>query len=164
MSRQPNTRTNVGHSLHAQPTRLAKQDEIARVLAVADEIFDRYVGGENYQEISVSMKLGLPAWRVRSILMNNEETSEKFVDASIYRSHHLVDQALEYGKQAAAIGDAAGLRTAIDVNMKVAAKINAAYNDKATVEHTGKGGGAIEIVADLSLTAEQAYERLIKGG
>jgi hypothetical protein len=31
------------------------------------------------------------------------------------------------------------------------------------VEHTGANGKAIEIKADLSLTAEQAYERLIKG-
>mgnify|MGYP000175581978 CR=1 FL=1 len=33
----------------------------------------------------------------------------------------------------------------------------------ASLELTGKNGGALEIKADLSLTAEQAYERLIKG-
>jgi hypothetical protein len=62
------------------------------------------------------------------------------------------------------IGDAAGYRVAIDVNLKVAAKIAPReYGDTSKLELTGKNGGALQIKADLTLTAEQAYERLIKG-
>jgi hypothetical protein len=82
----------------------------------------------------------------------------------IERAHNLVDAALDYGRSAAAIGDSSGLKVAIDVNLKVAAKLNAAaYGDKSKVELTGANGGPLEMKADLSLTAEQAYERLIKG-
>jgi hypothetical protein len=37
------------------------------------------------------------------------------------------------------------------------------YGDKSKLELTGKNGGALEIKADLTLTAEQAYERMVKG-
>jgi hypothetical protein len=95
--------------------------------------------------------------------MESEETRETYANANILRSHNLIDAALDYGRQAAAIGDASGLKAAIDTNLKIAAKLNSAYNDKASLELTGKDGGALEIKADLSLTAEQAYERLIRG-
>jgi phosphoheptose isomerase len=53
---------------------------------------------------------------------------------------------------------------AIDTHFKMAAKLNAAaYGDTSKVELTGKDGGAVEIKADMTITAEQAYERLIKG-
>lgn len=155
--------SNVGPALHRQPHREAKQAENARVMAVADEIFDRFVAGESYQAIADSLRLGMPGWRLRQILRSGTDTAERYEDALLQRSHFLVEQALEFGRQAAAIGDAAGLRTAIDVNLKVAAKINVAYSDKAAIELTGKNGGALELKADLTLTAEQAYERLIRG-
>lgn len=153
----------LGTALHRLPERTAAQQLKADVLAVADEVFDRYVWGESFQAIADTLPFKVAGWKLRQILMESEETRETYANANILRSHNLIDAALDYGRQAAAIGDAAGLKAAIDTNLKIAAKLNAAYNDKATVEHTGKNGGAIEIMADLSLTAEQAYERLIKG-
>jgi hypothetical protein len=153
-----------GTALHLDPKRVEAARLKAQVLEVAEEVFDRYVWGESFQEIADSMPFAIAGWKLRQILMDSDETSEQYAMAGIERAHNLVDAALQYGRRAAAIGDASGLKAAIDVNLKVAAKLNAAaYGDKTKVEHTGANGRAIEIKADLSLTAEQAYERLIKG-
>jgi hypothetical protein len=153
-----------GTALHKIPERTAAEQLKADVLEVADEVFDRYVWGESFQVIADSLPFKVPGWKLRQILMDSEETKEQYAMSGIERAHNLVDAALDYGRKAAAIGDAAGLRAAIDTNLKVAAKLHAsAYGDKTKVEHTGANGRAIEIKADLSLTAEQAYERLIKG-
>lgn len=154
----------LGTALHKLPERTAAEQLKADVLAVADEVFDRYVWGESFQAIADSMPFKVPGWKLRQILMDSDETCEQYSMAGIERAHNLVDAALDYGRKAAAIGDASGLKAAIDTNLKVAAKLHAsAYGDKTKVEHTGANGKAIEIKADLSLTAEQAYERLIKG-
>jgi hypothetical protein len=154
--------TNIGPALHAMPQHIADEEIFRRVKEAADEILDRYVSGESMQQISDSLKLGIPGYRLRRIFDSTVNGGMETAHES--RSHHLIEMALDYGKQAAAIGDSAGLKTAIDVNMKVAAKLNpTVYGDRSKVELTGKDGGALEIKADLSLTAEQAYERLIKG-
>jgi hypothetical protein len=151
-------------ALHRQPERDAAAELKANVLAVADEVFDRYVWGESFQAIADSLPFKIQGWKLRQILMDSEETRDHYSMCGIERAHNLVDAALDYGRRAAAIGDSSGLKVAIDTNLKVASKLNAAaYGDKTKVEHTGANGKAIEIKADLSLTAEQAYERLIKG-
>lgn len=162
MNKQKDKR--LGTALHKLPERTAAEQLKADVLSVADEVFDRYVWGESFQAIADSLPFNIAGWKLRQILMDSDETSEQYAMAGIERAHNLVDAALDYGRQAAAIGDASGLKAAIDTNLKVAAKLHAsAYGDKTKVEHTGANGKAIEIKADLSLTAEQAYERLIKG-
>lgn len=162
MTKQKDNR--LGTALHKLPQRTAAEQLKADVLAVADQVFDRYVWGESIQAIADSLPFKVQGWRLRQILMDSEETRDQYAMAGIERAHNLVDAALDYGRTAAALGDAAGLRTAIDTNLKVASKLHAAaYGDKSKVEHTGANGKAIEIKADLSLTAEQAYERLIKG-
>jgi hypothetical protein len=162
MTKQKDNR--LGTALHKLPERTAAEQLKADVLSVADDVFDRYVWGESFQMIADSMPFKVAGWKLRQILMDSDETCEQYSMAGIERAHNLVDAALDYGRTAAALGDAAGLRAAIDTNLKVAAKLHAsAYGDKTKVEHTGANGKAIEIKADLSLTAEQAYERLIKG-
>lgn len=154
----------LGTALHKLPERTAAEQLKADVLAVADDVFDRYVWGESFQAIADSLPFKVAGWKLRQILMDSEETKDQYAMSGIERAHNLVDAALDYGRTAAALGDAAGLRAAIDTNLKVAAKLHAsAYGDKSKIEHTGANGKAIEIKADLSLTAEQAYERLIKG-
>ena len=155
--------TNVGRALHVEPKRKAEAELKARILAVADEVFDRYVWGESFQAIADSLDFKVAAWKLRQVLLESDETRETYANANILRSHNLIEASLDYGRQAAAIGTESGFKVAIDTNMKVAAKLNAAYSDKASLELTGKDGGALEIKADISLTAEQAYERLIKG-
>jgi len=149
-----------GTALHKLPERTAAQQLKADVLAVADEVFDRYVWGESFQAIADTLPFKVAGWKLRQILMESEETRETYANANILRSHNLIDAALDYGRQAAAIGDAAGLKAAIDTNLKIAAKLNAAYNDKATVEHTGANGGPIKL---LALTDEELLKIAAQG-
>lgn len=153
-----------GGALHRKPIREAAAKLKREVLDQADDIFDRYISGQSLETIGRSLPSKIAGWKLRDILMNSDETREHYANTVIYRAHALVEQAIEHGVNAAAIGDAAGLRTAIDVNLKVASKLAPRdYGDTRKVELTGKDGAALEIKADLSLTAEQAYERLIKG-
>ena len=136
----------------------------ADVLKHSDDVFDRYVYGESFQAISESLPFKIQGWKLRDMLMSMDETKETYARSGILRSHNLIDASIDYGRKAASIGDAAGLRVAVDTNMKVAAKLNAFdYGDKSKLELTGKNGGALEIKADLTLTAEQAFERMVKG-
>lgn len=153
-----------GTALHLDPKRVEAAMLKAQVLEVAEHVFDRYVFGESFQQIADSLPFKIQGWKLRQILMDSEETAEQYSMAGIERAHNLVDASIDYARKAALIGDAAGLRVAIDTNLKVASKLHAAeYGDKSKLELTGKDGKALEIKADLSLTAEQAYERLIKG-
>lgn len=154
----------LGTALHKLPERTAAEQLKADVLSVADDVFDRYVWGESFQEIANTLPFKVEGWKLRQILMDSKETADQYAMSGIERAHSLVDAALQYGRKAASMGTESGLKAAIDVNLKVASKLHAsAYGDKTKVEHTGANGKAIEIKADLSLTAEQAYERLIKG-
>lgn len=152
-----------GTALHKIPERTAAEQLKIDVLAVADEVFDRYVWGESFQAIADSLPFQVAGWKLRQILLESEETRETYANISILRSHNLVDAALDYGRQAAALGDAAGLKAAIDTNLKIAAKLNAAYNDKASLELTGAGGGPVKLLAmtdeDLMKIAAQAAEK-----
>lgn len=153
-----------GTALHLDPKRVEAAKLKAQVLDVAEHVFDEYVFGKSFQQIADELPFKIAGWKLRQILMDSEETSEQYAMAGIERAHNLIDASIDYGRKAAAIGDSSGLKVAIDVNLKVAAKLNAAdYGDKSKLELTGKNGGALQIKADLSLTAEQAYERLIKG-
>jgi len=149
-----NKRSNVGPSLHIQAKRAAQDDERARAMAAVDEVYDRYVAGESMQQIADSLKMR--GWYLRRVMLESDETRERFAQARFDRAHNLVESALDYGRQAAAIGDAAGLRTAIDVNLKVAAKLHPTdYGDKSRLELTGKDGGPVKL---LAMTDEQLLE------
>jgi hypothetical protein len=143
-------------ALHRQPERDAAAELKANVMAVADEVFDRYVWGESFQAIADSLDFKIAGWKLRQIVMDSEETKERYTMIGIERAHNLVDAALDYGRSAAAIGDSSGLKVAIDVNLKVAAKLNAAaYGDKSKVELTGANGGPVKL---LAMTDEQLLE------
>lgn len=146
---------------HMQPQRQAAAELKQRVLDAADEIFDRYVLGESMQSIAKSLPFRIPDWKLRTILMESEETRELYATSDINRAHALIEQALDHGRMAAALGDAAGLRTAIDVNMKIAAKLAPRqYGETSKLELTGKDGGPVKIVA---LTDEQLMQIAAKG-
>jgi len=148
--------TKDTYALHKKPERTAAEQLKAEVLFVADEIFDRYVWGESLQAIADTLPFKVAGWKLRQILMDSEETREQYATAGIERAHNLVDAALDYGRTAAALGDAAGLRLAADVNLKVAAKLHAsAYGDKSKVELTGANGGPVKL---LAMTDEQLLE------
>lgn len=134
--------------LHKKPLVEAREKARAEVLSKADEIFERYVHGESMKAICDSYKFALPSHAVRYCLMNSHETAEQYQSAHIMRSHYLVEKAVELGMEAAAIGDAAGLRVAVDTAFKMAAKLNQGqYGDANKVELTGKDGGPIKLLA-----------------
>lgn len=144
-----------------KPQRQAAAELKQRVLDASDEIFDRYVLGESMSSIAQSLPFKIPDWKLRTILMESEETRDLYATADINRAHALVEQALDHGRMAAAFGDPAGLRTAIDVNLKVAAKLAPRqYGDTKKVELTGQNGGPIKMVA---LTDEQLMEIASRG-
>lgn len=155
----------LGTALHKLPERTAAEQLKADVLAVADDVFDRYVWGESFQAIADSLPFKVPGWKLRQILMDSEDTRDQYAMAGIERAHNLVDAALDYGRTAAALGDAAGLRAAIDTNLKVAAKLHAsAYGDKSKVELTGANGGPVKLLAMtdeelLKIAAQAAKEQ-----
>lgn len=158
---------NIGTALHKVPERTAAEQLRADVLAVADTVFDRYVWGESFQAIADTLPFKIQGWRLRQILMDSKETSERYATVGIERAHNLVDAALDYGRQAAAIGDASGLKVAIDTNLKVAAKLNAAdYGDKSKVELTGENGGPVKLLAmtdeELMKIAAQGLKQELK--
>lgn len=147
--------------MHNKPRRDAAAELRRQVFECADEVFTRFVEGESYHAIAKTLPFEIPGWKLRMILMESEETREEFSKAAVCRAHALVEQAIDHGRLAAAIGDASGLRTAIDVNLKVASKLHAAeYGDSKKVELTGAGGGPIKMVA---LTDDQLMEIAAKG-
>lgn len=154
-------------ALHRQPERDAAAELKAQVLAITDEIFDRYVWGESFQAIADSLPFKVQGWKLRQILMDSDETVDQYSMAGIERAHNLVDAALDYGRRAAAIGDSSGLKVAIDTNLKVASKLNAgAYGDKSKVELTGANGGPVKLLAmtdeELMKIAAQAAKEQAK--
>lgn len=150
-----------GGAPHTRPRRQAAAELKQRVLDASDEIFDRYVLGESMNSIAQSLPFKVPDWKLRTILMESEETRDLYATSAINRAHALVEQALDHGRLAAALGDASGLRTAIDVNLKVASKLAPRqYGDTSKVELTGKDGGPLKIVA---LTDEQLMEIAARG-
>ncbi len=150
-----------GKALHKVPERTAAEQLRADVLAVADTVFDRYVWGESFQAIADSLPFEIQGWKLRQILMDSKETSERYATVGIERAHNLVDAALDYGRRAAAIGDASGFKVAIDTNLKVAAKLNASdYGDKSKVELTGAGGGPVKL---LAMTDEELMKIAAQG-
>lgn len=135
-------------SPHRQPIIQAREKAREEVLAKADEIFERYIHGESMKAIFASMRFPLPDSVVRTILMTAPETMERYQNANVMRSHYLVESAVEFGMQAAAIGDSAGLRVAVDTAFKMASKLNQAqYGDANKVELTGKDGGPVKLLA-----------------
>lgn len=148
-------------ALHKLPERTAAEQLKADVLAVADDVFDRYVWGESFQQIADSLPFKIHGWKLRQILMDSKETAEQYSMAGIERAHNLVDATIDYARKAAAIGDAAGLRVAIDTNLKVASKLHAAeYGDKTKVELTGKNGGPVQL---LAMTDEELLKIAAQG-
>jgi hypothetical protein len=151
-------------SLRAVPGELARAKIKAMVIEHLDDIVDRYARGESLQTIGASLPTPIQGARLRTILINTDETHAAYANAYVERSHQLVEEALELGKKAGKLGDAAGYKVNVDVNMKVAAKINPqAYGEASKVELTGRGGGPLEVKADVTLTPAEAYERLVKG-
>ena len=147
-----------------KPRREARADTEGVILEMADAIMDQYVAGDSLSKIAETLPIPYPAWKLRNLLAEHPQTAARYLTLPLERAHYLADEAVEVAHEARMIGDSAGKRVASDVYMKTAARLApSVYGDKAQVELSGKDGGAIEMKADMTLTAAEAYERLIKG-
>jgi hypothetical protein len=142
---------------------LKRQEQVEAVRAVHLEMFDEYIRGERFYDLAKQYLPEISLTRLRYIIETDPEINEAWMSAGIERSHYLIEETLRNAKLAAAVGDAAGYRVAIDTHFKMAAKLNSKYDDKSKVELTGANGKPLELKADITLTSEQAYDRLIKG-
>jgi hypothetical protein len=141
---------------HQQPARAARDLQEKAVLAVSETLFKRFVDGEALLTVASDLVPEIPSWRVRSIITSCPQLVERYDAALTERAHNLVEQAVAYGSTAAQIGDSAGLKVAIDVNMKVASKLAPNhYGEKTKMELTGKDGGPVKL---LAMTDEQLLE------
>jgi hypothetical protein len=113
-----------------------------------DDILERYAGGESLESIGASLPVGMSAWKLRDIMLTTPELSERYHQVRQHKAHNLMDSALDVAKNARDLGDAQGLRLAVDTYIKVASKIAPReYGDKAKVELTGEGGGPVKLLA-----------------
>lgn len=150
-----------GTALHLDPKRQADAELKRQVLEVAEQVFDRYIWGESFQAIADTLPFKITGWKLRQLLSTMPETIDTYVELGILRAHNLVDASIDYARQAAAIGDSAGLRVAIDTNLKVASKLHAAeYGDSKKVELTGANGGPVKL---LALTDEELLRVAAQG-
>jgi hypothetical protein len=151
----------VGNLVHAMQ-RDAQQMRLAAVLERQDEIFELYMCGHSF-EVAVQM-LGMTESPNYVRLKLWEHAHDQYLMATKARAHNLVEKAVDVASLSTRLGDAAGMRVAVDTYLKVASKISPEdYGDKTKIEHTGKDGGPIETKADLTLSPADAYEKMVRG-
>ena len=134
-------------ALHVAAKRQEAAELRAHVIEHLDEILDRYVSGEAITNIAATLPFKISAPRLHGILMDCNDVRDAFIGARAERAHQLVERALAFSQGAAALGTEAGLKVAIDAHLKIASKLNPEYNDKASVELTGKNGGPIKMIS-----------------
>lgn len=153
----------------ANPAAQASEEpvtETARRKAVVEPILERlidmYVDGMSIRQIIDELRIPLTQNNLRlTILYYWPEIWEA---ARVARSHELIERNAEYAINAAGTGEASGFKAAAEINFKLAAIYNAdEFGEKKKVELTGKNGGPIETKADLTLTPDEAYKRLLGG-
>jgi hypothetical protein len=149
---------------HKEAEHAERERQLARVRAVAEELFDRYIRGERFYDLAAELLPDVPLTRLRYLLSVHDDLIEGWSAAVLERSHYMIEENLAHAKMAAAVGDPAGLRVAIDTHFKMAAKLNADYGDKSKVELTGKDGGPVKLLAMtdeelLKIAAQAAKEQ-----
>lgn len=140
----------------------AAQMRLDALLERADEILELYMAGYSFEMCLQALRIEESPHYARYNLWLHAK--EKYMAATKARSHQLIEKAVDVGRMAISLGDAAGMRVAVDTFLKVAGKINPdEFGEKARIEHTGKDGGAIETKADLTLSPSEAYEKMVRG-
>jgi hypothetical protein len=152
---------NTGNLAHA--AKLAEYDaRRSAVLERKDEFLELYMNGCSFAQAVELLDVKESPNYVRLVI--TKHCREEFVLAQRARAHSLVEQAVDVARMAVKLGDSGGFRVATDAMFKAAGKLAPEeYGDKSQLAVTGAGGGALEIKADLTLTAAEAYERLIRG-
>lgn len=140
----------------------------------ADMLMDLYVQGWSFRGMAEMLEtkfpdLSISPSRLRNAVLESQRGRELYAAAMVDRSHMLVEAALDAADKAAKTGDSGGFRTAADIRLKVAAKLNPKeYGEKSSVMLHGTGkDGAIktehsEAMSDAALEAVVA--QAMKGG
>jgi hypothetical protein len=151
---------------HKEAEHAERERQLAELRAVAEELFDRYIRGERFYDLVQELVPGVPLTRVRYFISVNDDLQEAWITSRMERSHYMIEENLQHAKMAAAVGDPAGLRVAIDTHFKMAAKLNSEYDDKSKVELTGANGGPVKLLAltddELLKIAAQAAKEQVK--
>lgn len=128
------------------------------------EILERHVERESLADIAVdlSARFGVPmtGLQLRRAVMDDDSMTKSFNAVIEHRAHNLIEEATKLADQAAKLGDAAGLRVAIDTYIRIAGKIaSGIYGEKSTHEFVGAGGGPIKHLVEMS--PEDAYKAML---
>ena len=157
MKKQP-VQTVVLADLKRDAVRIRRQAVLDRL----DEILELYSSAHSFEQIVGMLQIAESPNYVRNVVMDS--AYKQYTLAHRARAHTMVEKAVDVARQAISIGDSGGYRVATDVFLKVAAKLSPEdYGDKSRVEHTGKNGGAIKMIAS-ALTDDQLAELIAKGG
>lgn len=149
-------------SLQHQARRDAAQVRLDALMERADEILELYMAGYSFEMSLQAIGFNESPHYARYNLWLHAK--EKYMAATKARSHQLVEKAVDVGRMAISLGDAGGMRVAVDTFLKVAGKINPdEFGEKSKIEHTGKDGGPIETKADLTLSPSEAYLKMVGG-
>jgi hypothetical protein len=144
--------------------------------AIADKLCERIANGEGLK--TVCREPGMPAWRtvydwIRDIpefAQAMERARELGADAIAAECLEIADTPLT-GEEITIRGKSKEIRKGdmlghrklqIETRLKLLAKWHPKkYGEK--VEHTGAGGGPIQHEATVTMTAEEAYKRMLGG-
>lgn len=122
-------------------------------------IIDMYVDGLSFKQIVETLNLPLTGNQVRNVLRTHH--TEQFVNAVHARAEELVERSGEYASSAARAGE---FKAAADISFKLAAMHDPRrFGDKRSVELTGAGGGPVKIDANVKLSPDEAYKRMLGG-
>ncbi len=145
----------------------------AREEVIAD-IFARIASGESMNKIC--QEDGMPARKTLfSWIAEDAEIQRRYELALVMRTEVHAEQILDIaddGTNDSYTDDEGNVRVDHDVIARSKLRVDARkwhmskmnpkrYGDKITQEHTGANGGAIEMKADVTLTPDEAYMKLI---
>lgn len=135
-----------------------------RVLARWDSIVALWAEGDSFVTIVSKLSMECSPASLRQAIALSPELVGQLNAVLALRSDSMVEQAVDWARDAARTGDPSGLKVGIDTFLKVASKVSPErYGDKSRVELTGANGGAIQTKADLTLSPADAYERMVSG-
>lgn len=131
-------------------------------------LMDLYVQGQSMHAIALLLEEAFPAIsispsRLRAAILECPRGRELWAQSMIDRSHMLIEGALDAADKAAQTGDSGGYRTAADIRMKIAAKLNQReYGEKQSLLLHGTGkDGAIKTETQPEAMTDEALMRVI---
>jgi len=134
----------------------------ATIAPHVEQILDLWVDGMSMRQIVEQLRLPVTASQCRGALFQN--WTDQFEQARRDRADELMERNGEHAANAAATGEPSGYKAAADINFKLAAQLDPVrYGDKKTVALTGPDGGAVKVEADVTLSPDEAYKRMLKG-